>query len=292
MVPYHTWYHMSRGHFNLLTLISFPISLPFLSTAMDGLIGCAMNRIKTDLGLAIDYMNIHECSPAKYQRCVSGQSAKCMQRMRNAAFLSYCAPLKDLHIFDWGVNEEFPVHALTVLRHPVDRVWSMYRFQTKACYGCKTLKEVYESYSHYNPDGIGLPNCAGQLMNHQTRNMLTTVNVTNEGKVEQAISDMHNFFTFVGLTEDMPATANMVGKIFPWLAEHMNGTVRDCPFPHKNSSPSNNGCGPGGTHMPLPDHPDEETVQLIIEHNQMDMKVYEAAVELFELQKKVLLEEE
>jgi hypothetical protein len=205
----------------------------------------------------------------------------------HTAFLSYCAPLKDLPTFEWNLDEDNPIHALTVLRHPVNRVWSMYRFQTKNCYQCRTLKEVYEKYDSM-PPSTGIDNCRSQLMDHQTRNMLTSVNVTDDVKVEQAIADMNNFFTFVGLTEDITATAAIAGKVFPWLAEHMNGTQWTCPFPHKNSSPQNNGCGPGGTHWDLPDHPDEETAQLIMQHNPLDMKVYEAAAELFALQKEAL----
>lgn len=47
--------------------------------------------------------------------------------------MSYCAPLKDLPAFQWDSTKD-DIHAITVLRHPVDRVWSMFRFQTKGCY--------------------------------------------------------------------------------------------------------------------------------------------------------------
>jgi hypothetical protein len=47
--------------------------------------------------------------------------------------MSYCAPLKDLPAFQWDSTKE-NIHAITVLRDPVDRVWSMFRFQTKGCY--------------------------------------------------------------------------------------------------------------------------------------------------------------
>ena len=99
---------------------------------------------------------------------------------------------------------------------------------------------------------------------------------------------MENFFTFIGLTEEIPATAAIAGRVFPWLAENMNGTSTSCSFPHSNSSPENNHCGPGNTHWNLPDHPDEETAELIRQHNQLDIQVYEAAVKHFALQKKAL----
>lgn len=251
---------------------------------MDSLIKCAMRRMQKEQHYNIPYANIHECSPGHYRKCVSGSDQSCVNRLKAAAFMSYCAPLKDLGVFDWEPSEEHPIYALTVLRDPVERVWSMYRFQTKRCYQCKTLKEVYAKYDQHDPHDT----CSTQLMNHQTRNLLTKVEGTDEEKVSQAIEDLNSFFTFVGLTEDIPSTAAMVGKVFPWMAERVNGTSTRCPFPHANASPSNNGCGPGGTHWELPSHPDEETAELIRQHNQLDVQVYEAAVEIFNLQKKAL----
>ena len=232
-------------------------------------------------------MNLHECSARRYSNCLSGKDQRCQQSVKDASIMSYCAPLKDLRVFEWERTTENPVHALTVLRHPVGRVWSMFRFQTKRCYQCKTLKQVYEDYDKQGPEVYENDMCASQLMNHQTRNLLTKDDVPDDEKVAQAIEDL-NFFTFIGLTEDMESTAAIAGKVFPWLAEHVNATERTCPFPHRNSSPQNNRCGKGGTHWDLPDHPDQETAELILKHNQLDMQVYEAAVKHFELQKNVL----
>lgn len=255
---------------------------------MDGLIECAMRRLRMEMGYSLRYMNIHECNPSRYRRCLSGSDESCQQKVKDAALMSFCAPLKDLGVFEWERTDENPVHAWTVMRDPVERVWSMYRFQTRRCYKCKTLKEVYEEYDKRDPADLETDMCAAQLMNHQTRNMLTQVEGTDEEKVEQAIDDMQNFFTFIGLTEDLPSTATIAGKVFPWLAETVNGTRTSCPFPHKNSSPTNNRCAPGNKHWDLPPHPDEETAELIRQHNQLDMQVYEAAVKHFELQKKAL----
>ena len=251
---------------------------------MDSLISCAMRRMKSEQHYKIPYANIHECAPRHYRECVSGSDARCLEEIKSAAFMSYCAPLKDLGVFDWQPNEENPIHALMVLRDPVERVWSMYRFQTKRCYKCKTLQEVYAQYDQNDPHDT----CSTQLMNHQTRNLITKEESSDEEKVQQAIDDLENFFTFVGLTEDIPSTAAMVGMVFPWMAEHVNGTSTTCPFPHANASPSNNHCGPDKTHWDLPPHPDEETAELIRQHNQLDIRVYEAAVKIFELQKKAL----
>lgn len=77
---------------------------------------------------------------------------------------------------------------ITVLRHPVDRVWSMYRFATKQCYKCHTLLDMYiaidtaaaadtvqEDLHMYSNDEDCSKKlvCIKQLVNHQTRNLLT-----------------------------------------------------------------------------------------------------------------------
>mmetsp|Transcript_3663 Transcript_3663/g.8856 ORF Transcript_3663/g.8856 Transcript_3663/m.8856 type:complete len:92 (+) Transcript_3663:1375-1650(+) len=64
-----------------------------------------------------------------------------------------------------------------------------------------------------------------------------------------------------------------------------------CPIPHSNASPDNNRCvGEGRTasHWDLPKHPDDATRQAIERHNAMDMKLYEAAVQYFELQRRAI----
>lgn len=85
---------------------------------------------------------------------------------------------------------------------------------------------------------------------------------------------------------------------FPWLSEKIEtegngdgdkyGSKRQCPFPHSNGSPTNNRCGDNGGHWNLPSEPDEETRKAIEEHNLLDIKVYEAALQHFELQKEAM----
>ena len=77
---------------------------------------------------------------------------------------------------------------------------------------------------------------------------------------------------------------------FPWLREQIEGegNQRQCPFPHSNESPSNNRCGENGGHWDLPNKPDDETRRAIEEHNLLDIKVYEAALQHFELQKEAM----
>ena len=104
-------------------------------TSIDALLNCARSRLERDRKLQVPYGNIHECSKMMYSRCKSGQDPQCVDRLAHASLMSYCAPLKDLPYFRWGTfrNDGVgvtvpPSHgAITVLRHPVDRVWSMVR---------------------------------------------------------------------------------------------------------------------------------------------------------------------
>lgn len=284
---------------------------------------------------------IHECTLSRYERCkTKGEDDVCLQSVNHSAVVSYCAPLKDLALFGWnlvppqqeqqqdelhsgsteggldsqGTRHQPPpqqqqqqsqppqIHALTVLRHPVDRVWSMFRYQTKRCYMCRTLTDVYESLANGTlvlHDEI----CRAQLFNHQTRNLLSstsnlmnnsllgddTVYVYNDDMVKEAIDNLKNLFTMVGLTAEMNETAIMVGKVFPFLNETVPHSSTVCPMPHANASPENNRCGPDGmSHWDLPSHPDEMTARMILKYNAMDVKLYDAAVELFEYQKLAL----
>lgn len=103
-------------------------------TSLDHYLRCALDRLRSDKQLTIPYGNIHECSQVRYKKCRDDADPNCKQRLVNASFMSYCAPLKDLEKFHWNTAED-DIRAVTVLRDPVDRVWSMFRFQTKSCYG-------------------------------------------------------------------------------------------------------------------------------------------------------------
>jgi hypothetical protein len=209
-----------------------------------------------------------------------------------------------------------PRAAVTVLRHPVGRVWSMFRFQTKNCYSCNTLLDIYRDIDAGN--STLSPTCRMQLLNHQTRNLLAEANIDYPDSAEQAqaaIRNMKDFFTMVGLTDDMTATAQMVQKVFPWLAEDLNWetavqvypssvgsassappaahssttSTTKCVMGHQNASPQNNHCLENGTkHWNLPDTPDEATRAAILAHNAIDVIVYDAATVLFAQQKKAL----
>ena len=107
-------------------------------------------------------------------------------------------------------------------------------------------------------------------------------------RLEDALYNLRNRFTVVGMLEHLDDTVDLLAHSFPWMSPVIEGEEEECHFPKKNASPQNNRCGPHSTHWDLPDHPDDETRKLIEEHNQLDMKLYEAAVEHFEMQKKAV----
>jgi hypothetical protein len=279
------------------------------------------------------YMNLHECGLSHYRSCRDDVDSKCWDQINQASILSYCAPLMDLETFGWtrdinsngnseeesmegGVSMEgislgeaaeatstassatYKPHAVTVLRHPVNRVWSMFRFQTKRCYQCRNLTDVFASIDAGDTTDLD-EICLQQLLNHQTRNLVSSTKWRNSTEfntygdpdilLEEAISNMKYFFTMVGLTENMKDTATMVGMVFPFMNETYGDFEDQCPMPHKNASPENNRCGPDGhSHWDLPAHPDKATAAAIIAHNQLDIKLYEQAVQQFQYQKMAL----
>ena len=260
-------------------------------TSMDRMMKCAMQRMRDDTGLEVPYYILHECHRSEYKKCRAGEDHACMDRMNNSAIVSLCGPLHDLvNIFGW--NDSRTYQSVTIFRHPVDRVWSMYRFSTRLCFQCKNLTTIYKEIDSGNIDPRIDDLCVRHLQNKQTENLLmgTWMNkiASEEEKVAEALYNMKHAFTMIGLTEQMTLTHKMLGQVFPWLNETISGSPKSCPMTHANPSPNNNLCGPGLTHWNLPAHPDEETRHAIISHNQMDLKLYEAALEYFELQKQVL----
>jgi hypothetical protein len=104
--------------------------------------------------------------------------------------------------------------------------------------------------------------------------------------VDEAVSNLRQLFTVVGITEELQITRNMLGKVFPWMAEDYGNT--NCTLSHANASPSNNHCGPNNTHRNLPKKPDEETRKAIEKYNQLDLKVYKQAKQLFDMERRAL----
>lgn len=277
-------------------------------TSIDRLLRCSMERLKREANYEVPYYSIHECSRTRFATCLTDSENRCRPIMKKASVMSYCAALKYLDEFGWwhNRNEGNKVKAITMLRHPVDRVWSMFRFQTKKCYECKPLKEIYQQLEAGEDAGIDKL-CRDQLLNHEVNNLLSSeyplevseLDVENneehaelsEKMIQEAIDNMKDFFTVIGITEEISTTASILGTVFPWMdldGSEEHGTTSQCKLSHANASPTNNRCGKDNTHWELPNHPDQETYDLIAKHNAMDMKLYEAAISYFALQKKAL----
>lgn len=182
---------------------------------------------------------------------------------------------------------------------------SRYRFTTKYCYHCESLKSFYEKLDSGQIDKDKYPGvCIPQVVNHMTTNLLTTFddpesNRSSDARVAEAIESVRHKFVVVGITSQIETSFKMFGDVFPWMAETLTADVINfnrtrsedafhCPIPHANKSPMNNYCGPNGTHMPIPDKPDEKTRALIEAHNLEDIAVYTEALRQFERQKLVL----
>jgi len=271
-------------------------------TSLSNWIGCAKSRLEQqqqqeqqqqeNRSIRIPLTGLSECSWSSYHHCIKNENDSCRKRIESAAMMNYCSPLAVTNYFNWTHAD-----AVTMMRHPVHRVWSMFRFQTNSCFKCTNLTQVYEDINSGNIEKYGGGVCLAQLSNHITRNLLKNINVHDLDKAQldehemltDAIDSIRNRFTVVGIMERLEESIQMFGFSFPWLSEEMEGTDKVCKFPHENSSPSNNRCGPGRTHWELPSDPDEETRRAIEEHNQLDIKVYEAALEQFELQKEAML---
>jgi len=131
-----------------------------------------------------------------------------------------------------------------------------------------------------------------QLTNHLTRNLVTgdpaKYLLSDDEMLAEAKANLHKYIAFVGVTDEIVAFSKMIGKVFPWLNETVEGSDTKCTLPHANASPSNNGCGENRSHLPLPDEPDEETREIILKHNKLDMELYNEAKKIFSIQKEVL----
>ena len=250
----------------------------------------------------------------------------------DANVMSYCASLHAVRTFGWK-----DVDKITVIRNPIDRAWSMYKYSLTGCYSCQPMSDVLEKVANgtftshrQRKDGDGdgdnvnfvySPNdsCATQMIGHQATNLLSSIdlyNIANDVRfprekeiAEEAVRNLRNDFTWIGLTDRIQESADAFRVVFPFLAENlsesalrMKGEIgargielpenafvlpqeyvdtNGCPMPHANA-----GRDPtcGTTKM------DDYTISLIQKLSNRDVAVYKAAVERFELQMEVLEE--
>jgi hypothetical protein len=254
-------------------------------TSVDNLLQCALRRLKDNL--KVPYYEIHECDRDMFASCIRNKNDPCRGKMNNSAVMSFCSSLMMLDLFGWNTTD---VAAFTELRHPVDRVWSMYRFQTYSCYHCNNLTDVYEAIENGEANFLDSL-CVSELYNKQVEHLLSSDFQDDDPADEilmEAIYNMKSFFTVIGITEELQKTASVLGKVFPWMAPKIAGQSQTCRIGQDNASPKNNKCGPNKSHWKLPPHPDEATRKVIEKHNKLDIKLYEAAVQYFELQWRAL----
>jgi hypothetical protein len=334
-------------------------------TSMDSLIHCAISRqLKVNNNTRVEYSSMSECGSG-VRNCMS-QLAKELNasvidnifyyndndgnaimdapfdpavgefeaqvgdlnicRTSDCGVMSYCASLHTVRTFGWK-----DVDKITVIRNPIDRAWSMYRFTLQSCYKCKELKDVLKevasgtfkgraSYSedpHFEYDPSD--SCAIQMIGHQATNLLSSIdlyNIANDVRfprekdiVQEAVKNLRESFTWIGLTDRLPESVDGFRAIFPFLAENLTEAVlntgnkfesqghavtdpmfslpedfvdsKTCPFPHANAAREPT-CGT--TEM------DDETIDLILKLNNRDRAVYQAAMERFDIQMEVLKE--
>lgn len=257
-------------------------------TSLSSHIACGLNRLQKSMTSGyISRYRLSECSSSSYHRCVDDPDATCNSSIDSAATMTYCAPLFITSQFHWDDAD-----AVTIMRDPIDRVWSMFRFQTKSCFRCTDLTQIYADIDKNETEGkYGGGVCLEQLQNHITRNMQskpTEEYASEEERLEDAIHNIQTRFTLVGLLSNLDDTLEMLSYTFPWMAASVPDSETECQFPKANTSPRNNHCLQDSfgrwKHWDLPDTPDEETRKAIEEHNQLDIKLYEVALEHFQVQ--------
>jgi hypothetical protein len=187
--------------------------------------------------------------------------------------MSYCASLHTVRTFGWKnvgeidrVLQHAPIHAnpylvlfsvpdkITVIRNPIDRAWSMYRFTLNSCYDCKELKDVLKEVASGTFEGGreggfngGKPtphfqydpsdSCSTQMIGHQATNLLSSIdlyNVANDVRfpreqeiVEEAVKNLRESFTWIGLTDRLNESVDGFRQVFPFLAENLTQAVLD-----------------------------------------------------------------
>ncbi|KAL7532440.1 hypothetical protein ACHAXR_004622 [Thalassiosira sp. AJA248-18] len=334
-------------------------------TSLDGLISCALRRQKgLHNGTSINYNKLSECG-SRVRTCMNDLAKQLdasvvdnvfyhndakggpqvngkfsfdpadaldtsiddlnVCKTSEANVMSYCASLHAVRTFGWeGVDK------ITVIRDPVDRAWSMYRFTLNRCYQCKEMKDVLRSVENgtftrkkeenasqnyaYDPND----SCAVQMIGHQATNLLSSVdlyNVANDVRfprekeiVDEAVRNLREKFTWIGITDRIQESVDGMRTVFPFLAENLNdaasaieevmqksGEQVDSRLSLPEGYIDDKGCpfehrNAGRDPTCGTKELDNETISLIKKLNKRDVAVYKAAVERVVLQQEVLEE--
>lgn len=262
-------------------------------TSLNEYIRCGVRRLQ-DHGKDVSFNYVTECATGMIERCLAKlKTDPNACRLKSSVAMNFCTSLANVEKFGWGESDK-----VTVLRDPIDRVWSMYRFRMDGCYNCMPIAEVY----HRVENGTlkeGCPHgcsgvCIPQLFNHMTANLIGSsvadkinqtkgkwvTHLSDQQILKEALHNLRTQFAVVGMTHDMNTTTKVLGEVFPWLAHSVSFSDEKCSIEHRNQSPSN----PCGAES-LPPQPDAYSRKIIEKYNQLDIAVYKAAVLRFKKQK-------
>ena len=248
-------------------------------TSVDGLISCALRRQRElHNGNSISYSSMSECGSrvktcmddlAKqlnasvvdnvfYRNDAQGEAQVDAQfsfdpadethdalnvcTTSEANVMSYCASLHAVRTFGWKT-----VDKITVIRNPIDRAWSMYKYSLNRCYKCQEMKDVLRQVANgtFSKGGDGgdtqtfaySPNdsCAVQMIGHQATNLLSSIdlyNVANDVRfprekeiVDEAVHNLRWEFTWIGITDRIQESIDGMRTVFPFLAENLVDTA-------------------------------------------------------------------
>ena len=107
-------------------------------TSINVYIHCCIERLKAQGKQAV-LNSVTECSIGMIKSCLNLMKTDADAcHMKSSTAMNFCTSLANVQKFGWGNSDK-----LTVLRNPIDRVWSMYRFRVQWCYNCMPLAEVY-----------------------------------------------------------------------------------------------------------------------------------------------------
>ena len=115
-------------------------------TSLNDYIRCSVERLN-EYGKDVSLGSVTECAPGMIKSCLNRQKDEedaC--QLRSSVAMNFCTSLANIEKFGWGKS-----HKVTILRDPVDRVWSMYRFRMQGCYNCMPLAEVYHRVCQLMP---------------------------------------------------------------------------------------------------------------------------------------------
>ena len=157
-----------------------------------------------------------------------------------ANVMSYCASFHAVKTFGWeGVDK------VTVIRDPIDRAWSMYRFTLNSCYKCQEMKDVLHRVENgtftsrkergsdtqkfvYDPND----SCAVQMIGHQATNLIGDIDLYNAANdvrfprekeiIDEAVWNLRHDFTWIGITDKIQESIEGFRAVFPFLAENLN----------------------------------------------------------------------